>query len=79
MGRISEGGKAANEYLRAQGKNPEFHDGASLANIVSGYPVQDEPRFRETARYLKNAHMTLEDDKVHELIRVVREAMSFAR
>ena len=80
MANISEGGKAANNFLKAQGKHPEFHDGASLANIISGFPVQPEPRFREVERYLRNSALNLKDEAlVHELIETVRTAMAVGR
>jgi hypothetical protein len=71
MANLPEGGKRANAFLRTEGFKPEFHDGASLANIISGFhPSRHyDACFKETKNYLhRSAGFKLSDEKVSELI-----------
>ena len=83
MARISEGSKAANQFLKDQGKTPEWHDGASIANILVSYPnpINHRPqRVKEVGKYLRSIHMSsLEDEIVEQLVDHVQKAMESGR
>jgi hypothetical protein len=71
MANLIEGTKRANVYLRSLGHKSEFHDGASIANIVYGYDPNRhlETCLKEVRNYVhKAASFRLSEDQVSELV-----------
>lgn len=67
--------KAAQDYLKSIDLPVQYHDGASIGNIVSGYRLDLSGSLREVTGYCRREGLKLTEDQIDELISVTRAAL----
>jgi len=67
--------KAAQEYLKTIEPNVQYHDGASIGNIVSGFRNEHASALKEVTGYCRREGLKLSEAQIAELITVTRAAL----
>lgn len=67
--------KAAQEYLKSIDPAVQYHDGASIGNIVSGYRNDFSGSLREVTGYCRREGLRLTEVQIDELIAATRAAL----
>lgn len=67
--------KAAQEYLKTIEPGVQYHDGASIGNIISGFRNEHASALKEVTGYCRREGLKLTEEQIDQLIMLTRAAL----
>jgi hypothetical protein len=67
--------KAAQDYLKSIEPAVQYHDGASIGNIVSGYRKDTAGALKEVTSYCRREGLKLTEEQIDTLISLTHAAL----